>query len=204
MRMVARLPLTGQHSGGRAQPLGLLFEHPTLAGFAAALERAGILTDTPPDPIPRLSPEARRPLSFAQERQWTLCHLDPGNAAYNIPAALRLNGALDAARLGRAFALLCDRHEVLRSRYPDRAGKPEVVLIDAPTAAQDTSLTAIAIAPEALDDRLRGDIAAPFDLAEGPLIRLRLYTTGRRAMWYWWCCTISSPMRPRWRCCCAN
>jgi len=39
------------------------------------------------------------PLSFAQQRLWFLDRWEPGSAAYNLPAALRLRGALDVRAL---------------------------------------------------------------------------------------------------------
>jgi len=170
MRMIARL----SHDGPRATPLRLLFENPTLAGFAAALDAAGILRDTPPPPIPRLPAGAEKPLSYAQERQWTLATLDPGQAAYNIPAALRLHGPVDADRLGRAFRLLSARHETLRTAYPAVAGKPRVMTLDAP----ETDFLATTVDDAALAASLRAEAAQPFDLAHAPLARLRLYSTG--------------------------
>ena len=169
MRMIARLP----HKGSRAVPLRLLFENPRLSGFAAALDRAGLIAGGATAPIPRLPEGAERPLSHAQARQWTLAALDPGQSAYNLPAALRLSGPVDAERLGRAWALVRDRHEVLRSAYPAENGKPRVVIRPAPAA----DLDCLPVADAAVADTLRTEAARPFDLARGPLARLRLYAT---------------------------
>ena len=58
------------------------------------------------------------PLSFAQQRLWFLDQLEPGSAAYNMPAAYRLtapstSGALQARPATRWSA----RHEVLRTTF---------------------------------------------------------------------------------------
>lgn len=169
MRMIARLP----HKGSRAVPLRLLFENPRLSDFAAALDGAGLIRDGITPPIPRLPEGAERPLSYAQARQWTLAALDPGQSAYNLPAALRLSEPVDAARLERAWELLCDRHEVLRSAYPAANGKPRMVLC--PAARVDTNGPTLAEAD--IEITLRAEAARPFDLARGPLARLRLYAT---------------------------
>ncbi|MBK4215983.1 amino acid adenylation domain-containing protein [Paracoccus caeni] len=169
MRMIARLP----HEGNRAVPLRLLFENPRLADFAAALDGAGLIRPGTVAPIPRLPENAERTLSFAQTRQWTLAALDPGQSAYNLPAALRLTGAVEADRLARAWELVAKRHEVLRSAYPATAGKPGVAILPglSPMAQDDTTETA-------LPDTLRTEAARPFDLSRGPLARLKLWRVG--------------------------
>ena len=43
------------------------------------------------------------PTSFAQQRLWIMDQLEPGNAAYNLPIALRLHGRLDPGLLARVF-----------------------------------------------------------------------------------------------------
>ncbi len=40
------------------------------------------------------------PLSFAQQRLWFITQIEGPSAVYNAPAALRLEGDLDAARAG--------------------------------------------------------------------------------------------------------
>ena len=51
-------------------------------------------------PIPATTAQdAPCELSYAQQRQWFLWQLDPEGAAYHIPAALRLRGALNVPAL---------------------------------------------------------------------------------------------------------
>src|SRR5437660_1541848 len=49
------------------------------------------------------------PLSFAQQRLWLLDQLEPGNTAYLIPFAMRVDGPLTARVLPRSKLLLCHR-----------------------------------------------------------------------------------------------
>ena len=76
-------------------PLRVLFEGPTVAELAEHVEamRTGESSDVLP--LTPVSREADLPLSFSQERLWFLDQLEPGNAAYNIPAVISLRGTLD-------------------------------------------------------------------------------------------------------------
>ncbi|HYO14111.1 MAG TPA: amino acid adenylation domain-containing protein, partial [Thermoanaerobaculia bacterium] len=81
-------------------PLRALFEAPTVASLAARIEEAGA-TELPP--LVRVPRDADLPVSFAQERLWFLDQLEPGNASYNIWAALSLRGPLSVPALARAL-----------------------------------------------------------------------------------------------------
>ncbi|NMF39993.1 condensation domain-containing protein, partial [Pseudomonas sp. SWRI 103] len=111
------------------------------------------------------------PLSYAQERQWFLWQLDPDSAAYHVPGALRLSGRLDKAALQRSFDALVARHESLRTRlHLDGEQRAQEVLAPAP----------IEIAESAVDEarlkaRVEAEIARPFDLQQGPLLRVSLF-----------------------------
>ncbi|WP_327001771.1 amino acid adenylation domain-containing protein [Dactylosporangium sp. NBC_01737] len=94
--------------------------------------------------------------------------LDPGDASYNIPLVLRLTGELDAEALRAALQGLVERHETLRTRFPAADGRPSATPGPAP-ALRELSCTA-----SELDARLAECSNAPFDLAEGPLLRATL------------------------------
>ncbi|MEG8245553.1 amino acid adenylation domain-containing protein [Pseudomonas paracarnis] len=150
-------------------PLKAVFEHPRLEAFVAAMQAQ----ESPSPTAPALLSAGRvqpLPLSYAQERQWFLWQLEPHSAAYHIPSALRLKGQLDLAALQRSFDSLLARHESLRTHIrQDHDGAVQV--IEPPMSLPITQ----ADADEAqLNARVQALIAQPFDLQEGPLLRVTL------------------------------
>ena len=51
------------------------------------------------------------PLSFAQQRLWILDQLQPNNALYNIPRAIRMTGVLNRNAMERSLNEIVRRHE---------------------------------------------------------------------------------------------
>ena len=158
--------------------LRVLLEDPTLAGQAVRIERA-LKAGQGAESLP-LAPGARDgelPLSFAQERLWFLAQIDPRSAAFNIPTAFRVRGALDPAVLALALSEVVRRHESLRTAFLEAGGRPvQAVAPPAPLALPVADLAGVpADLREQEMRRLATEEASrPFDLAAPPLLRARL------------------------------
>jgi amino acid adenylation domain-containing protein len=63
-------------------------------------------------------------LSFPQERLFLLDRIMPGLGVYNVPTLVRVPATLDEAMLRRAFELVVERHEILRTRLVLVDGTP--------------------------------------------------------------------------------
>ena len=127
-------------------------------------------------PIPARAPEEVLALSYAQQRQWFLWQMDPQGSAYNIPVALRLKGDLDLKALQASFDGLIARHETLRTTIHLDGDQPvQVIHPEAPFALVIETLKGIgADATAALKAWVEQEVQQPFDLEQGPLLRVKL------------------------------
>ncbi|TMQ67695.1 MAG: amino acid adenylation domain-containing protein, partial [Candidatus Eisenbacteria bacterium] len=163
-------------------PLRALFETPTIAGLVQAIERARSTTGgTAVSSLRRAPRDGPLPLSFAQQRLWFLDQLEPGCAFYNIPAALRLKGELDADLLRRSLNEIVGRHEALRTTFEAAAGEPVQVISE----ERELALPLVDLRHLPAGEResaalrlARQDARAPFDLRRGPLVRTALLRLG--------------------------
>ncbi|GGX02687.1 non-ribosomal peptide synthetase [Streptomyces lomondensis] len=149
-------------------PLRAVFDTPTAAALAPLLEaparrRPPLLPARRPDPVP---------LSFAQARLWFLYRLEGPTPTYNIPTAVHLTGPLDPEALRAALQDVVDRHEALRTVFPDDDGVPRQD-IRTDTAVPFETVTTHA---DDLDALLSEAAAHSFALDREIPVRATLYT----------------------------
>ncbi|HEY2953461.1 MAG TPA: amino acid adenylation domain-containing protein, partial [Verrucomicrobiae bacterium] len=156
--------------------LQCLFDTPTVAGLAGALEAATPQQKSvrPLRPVPR---EGELPLSFAQQRLWFLEQLEPGCCAYNIPDAVRLSGWLDVAALEQSVSEIVRRHESLRTTFLCREGRPvQVIAPPRPVHLPMVELRQVPGRAQEIEVQrlVAHEARTPFGLARGPLLRATL------------------------------
>jgi hypothetical protein len=124
--------------------------------------------------IPRRGEAGSHELSFAQRRLWFLDQFAPGNAAYNVPAAFRLEGELNVAVLHRSINEIVKRHSVLRTIFTTDESKPAQIVLPSLTI----ELPVIDLRMFAIDERnaqterlISEESLRSFDLQRGPLLR---------------------------------
>jgi hypothetical protein len=121
------------------------------------------------------------PLSFTQQRLWFLDQLEPGSAIYNIPTALRVEGALNEQVLERSLEEVVRRHESLRTLFRNEEGQAAQVVLPAPRLPLNVVDLRELPATEREEEAQRlvnAETIRPFDLARGPLLRTLLLQLG--------------------------
>jgi hypothetical protein len=147
-------------------------ETPTAAGLAQQLAHAQAARPAL-EPLPRPS---QIPLSFAQRRLWFLDRLEGPNPTYNIAVALRLTGSLDYAALETALGDLVERHESLRTLFPEIAGTPHQLILEPANARP--SLSVVPVTEATLAEALSAAARQSFDLSSQIPLRAHLFTLG--------------------------
>jgi hypothetical protein len=132
---------------------------------------------TTPDRIRRRSGDGPVVLSFAQQRLWLLKQLNPDSAFYNLPVAHQIDGPLDASLLEKSVNEIVRRHETLRTTFVDEGGTPMQVI--APRLTLPLPIVDLRDVPEleraeAIERWRTAEAERPFDLSQGPLLRITL------------------------------
>ncbi|MFQ5421299.1 MAG: condensation domain-containing protein, partial [Anaerolineae bacterium] len=158
-------------------PIRSLFEHPTVAGLAQLVrdeKTPAAVTNIPFKSIPR---DGKLPLSYAQQQLWFLEQLEPGNLFYNLISAVRLTGVLDREALQQSLQEMVRRHESLRTTFITENGRPRQLISSTrtiPVVLDDFTHLPDSERMEKGMALVDAEAKRPFDLAAGPLLRLRL------------------------------
>jgi non-ribosomal peptide synthetase component F/alpha-ketoglutarate-dependent taurine dioxygenase len=173
-RLIARL----RRDGYAELPLRTIFDASTIRTLAERLDRIGLAGGQDQPALVPVERGPAMPLSLAQQRLWLVERLSgSGTASYNMSATLRLRGVLDVEALQRGLDALLERHEVLRTGYPEIDGEP-VAVVNPDASVEMTVEDLSALSGNAREERIReADQASArtvFDIAEAPLLRARL------------------------------
>jgi amino acid adenylation domain-containing protein len=151
-----------------------VFSAPTVAELAKCLDQAERAR-----PVLRPMPRPENiPLSYAQRRLWFLQYLEGRSATYNIAFTLQLQGPLNVEALAAALKDVVERHESLRTIFPEHEGKPSQFILN---AQYDHQLLQLEEASEAeLDSLVQKAAGYRFDLQKEIPFRTWLFCAGKQ------------------------
>ncbi|MET0465116.1 MAG: condensation domain-containing protein, partial [Chitinophagaceae bacterium] len=154
-----------------------IFNHPTIEQLSSLIAQAD-----PQEPVAKLMRTAQRPawipLSLSQHRLW-LTHQMSGSTPYHLNAAFRIKGVLDIDALTRAFSIIVERHESLRTVFREVDARPGQVILSAEGLKLDRFQQGKHFTnSEALTNLIDDFIEKPFDLQQDYMVRAALIETG--------------------------
>ncbi|WP_372371491.1 amino acid adenylation domain-containing protein [Candidatus Uabimicrobium sp. HlEnr_7] len=120
-------------------------------------------------------------LSSAQKRMWFFNQLTPNSPVYNLPQSFLLRGRLRLEILQKSFNEIIRRHESLRTTFHKIEGRPTQVI----TAGQPIVINIEDFCQLSQQEKwekakisIEQHVLCPFDLSQGPLIRINLFKLG--------------------------
>lgn len=178
IRLVVRL---NEHFGTDLSVLDL-YDFPTLGDLADSLP---IGLETVPDGEQQDAvrqpdgPDEGSPLSGQQLAIWAAVQMAPQSSAYNVPAALLLDRAVDVAWLDGLLSAVVARHPMLRTVLRDGVDGPRQAVLPAGRVSvdereADLSDTTAAAGRHRLRDRLKAIAGEPLSPYGAPPVRFVL------------------------------
>ena len=162
---------------GIDMPLPLLLSDIGSAGLAAAIANLppSATASSPPAPA-EIGDSQGALLSETQRAIAMVHHLDETRVSHNLHLAIELTGVLDAGRLQASLAVLCNRHEQLRTRFSltGDAVQPAVASLEGLPPIMRTVDASDLNAAE-LQTELGKEARRPFDLTKEPPLRAVLF-----------------------------
>jgi len=158
---------------GRQMNLKDLFNYPTVEQLCSYMNSK---YQSKIDDIDVVEENEYYNLSHAQMRVWTLCQMDDASLSFNMPMALMIQGKLDIESFDKAFNLLIDRHEMLRTVFVQHEGfvKQKIVSNSGINAIDKIDLRNSEHKEAELEELINQEWLDVFNLETGPLYRIKL------------------------------
>ncbi len=125
------------------------------------------------------------PLSFSEEGLWLISQVEPGNFQYIESVSLKIQGSLELNILKKSLQWIVERHEILRTSFPDHNEDPfrsisqstnvDVECVELGVSETDSFEKRIKKFQEVIDRQFQ----QPFDVKAFPLYRAKLFQLGR-------------------------
>ncbi|GGJ50080.1 MULTISPECIES: amino acid adenylation domain-containing protein [Virgibacillus] len=145
-----------------------LFTAPTVASLADEINDGKQARP----PINKMEKPVNIPLSFAQQRLWFLYQLEGASATYNIPVVIELTGDLNIDALEQSIFDVVDRHQSLRTIFPETEGNPLQLILS--TKEANPVIYQRQIDKTKVDDVIHSEINYCFNLSEEAPFRVTL------------------------------
>jgi amino acid adenylation domain-containing protein len=159
-----------------------IFENPTIQAQASCIQKLGLHNSSKKaDAIAATTATDRIPLSFAQKRLWFVEQMHPNLAQYNIGLSFHIKAPLSPVEMSRAFKILIERHEALRTVFHVEDGEPvQEILSDVPFSLNYLDLAHLSKGEQ--EERIQRvvdqDAKQAFSLEQAPLFRSSLVKLG--------------------------
>ncbi|PEF73903.1 non-ribosomal peptide synthetase, partial [Bacillus pseudomycoides] len=147
-------------------PIRVLFSRPTIK------ELATYISENKPESYKAIQPIEERayyPASSAQKRLYIMNQLEKASTNYNMSLFMRINGKLNISQFCDVVDSLVQRHEILRTTFE---------LVDEELVQRINENINIDVSIQDANEQELSELALgfiqPFDLQEGPLIRVAL------------------------------
>ena len=114
------------------------------------------------------------PASMAQRGVWFMQQVDPATHAYHLPFCVRVVSEIDVECAKSALQQLVDRHAMLRTTFRGDGQQVEMLVHGAGNACF-AETDASGWTPKELQQEVERSFRQPFDLQDGPLVRLHLF-----------------------------
>ncbi|MEM9820358.1 MAG: amino acid adenylation domain-containing protein [Bacteroidota bacterium] len=117
-------------------------------------------------------------LSYGQQRLWFLQQLHPENPFYHYAHRYALRGPMDLGVLQKSWQTILQRHAILRTTFRENNGALHQVIhpeLETPWEVIDFRTLDKTQHSKQIEQEIKANSTKPFDLSEGPLIRIRVF-----------------------------